>query len=255
MGALPLAMKTVCLFVCFSDGMENKQAETTGLGGDREKVALVELLFHLCQSQAASLGPCCAFSPLAHHSCQMSTMKARSSCCSWGSLSYCLSLFWLKVFHHTWFSDYNPNQACLQVCILNWAYVEMHHSQSASSVQIHRETSSNNSLSLSLSLPSYQENHVIFGYFAFLPLSIKKNPTFPLCVLAVVIGFALEVVNLLRLLRSPIWLKDSAPCWRKMEGIVGSLTMQRIFFSTARGGCSSVVEYLPSPLYSPLVNP
>jgi hypothetical protein len=80
----------------------------------------------------------------------------------------------------------------------------MHHSQSASSVQIYRETSSNNSLSLSLSLPSYQENHVIFGYFAFLPLSIKKNPTFPLCVLAVVIGFALEVVNLLRLLRSPI---------------------------------------------------
>lgn len=49
----PLLTKTACLFVrsfvCSFVGMENKQAETTGMGGDREKVSLLELLFHFCQ--------------------------------------------------------------------------------------------------------------------------------------------------------------------------------------------------------------
>lgn len=82
----PLAMRTVCLFVCLFDGMENKQAERVlGWVETEKRLVFWSFCFISAKSQAASLGPCHAFTPPAHHSCQLSiAMKARSSCCSWG---------------------------------------------------------------------------------------------------------------------------------------------------------------------------
>jgi hypothetical protein len=49
--------------------------------------------------------------------------------------------------------------------------------------------------------------------------------------------------------------KRQCPLLKKDGRNSGASYHAKNFFSTARGGCSSVVEYLPSPLYSPLVNP
>lgn len=51
-----MAMKTVCLFVCFSDGMENKQAETTGWVGIGKRLVYWNFCFTSARVRLPPLG-------------------------------------------------------------------------------------------------------------------------------------------------------------------------------------------------------